>query len=69
MDKLTAFTSEQLKETVPAFEIGDTVKAVQQDHRGNERENSDFRGYGYFKARRRDLGILYRSSCSLRLRS
>ena len=26
MDKLTAFTSEQLKETVPAFEIGDTVK-------------------------------------------
>ncbi len=68
MDKLTAFTSEQLKETVPAFEIGDTVKVYNKIIEGT-RENSDFRGYGYFKARRRDLGILYRSSCSLRLRS
>ena len=31
MDKLTAFTSEQLKETVPAFEIGDTVKVRDLD--------------------------------------
>ena len=69
MDKLTAFTSEQLKETVPAFEIGDTVKVYNKIIEGTRERIQIFEGYGYFKARRRDLGILYRSSCSLRLRS
>ena len=44
MDKLTAFTSEQLKETVPAFEIGDTVKVHAKIKEGNRERIQVFEG-------------------------
>ena len=44
MDKLTAFTSEQLKETVPAFEIGDTVKVYNKIIEGTRERIQIFEG-------------------------
>ena len=38
MDMIKAFTSEQLKETVPAFNIGDTVRVHNKIKEGNNRE-------------------------------
>ena len=44
MDKLTAFTSEQLKETVPAFEIGGTVKVYNKIIEGTRERIQIFEG-------------------------
>ena len=44
MDKLTAFTSEQLKEIVPAFEIGDTVKVYNKIIEGTRERIQIFEG-------------------------
>ncbi|MBE6557679.1 MAG: 50S ribosomal protein L19 [Ruminococcaceae bacterium] len=38
MDMIKAFTNEQLKETVPAFNIGDTVRVHNKIKEGNNRE-------------------------------
>ena len=44
MDKLTAFTSEQLKENVPAFEVGDTVKVHNKIVEGTRERIQIFEG-------------------------
>jgi len=44
MDKLTAFTSEQLKENVPAFEVGDTVKVANKIIEGTRERIQYFEG-------------------------
>lgn len=44
MNKLTAFTSEQLKENVPAFEIGDTVKVHNKIIEGTRERIQIFEG-------------------------
>ena len=43
MDLIKAFTNEQLKETVPSFEIGDTVRVENKIKEGNrERIDGEF---------------------------
>ncbi len=44
MNKLTAFTSEQLKENVPSFEIGDTVKVHNKIVEGTRERIQIFEG-------------------------
>ena len=44
MNKLTAFTSEQLKESVPSFEIGDTVKVHNKIVEGTRERIQIFEG-------------------------
>lgn len=44
MNKLTAFTSEQLKENVPAFNIGDTVKVHNKIIEGTRERIQIFEG-------------------------
>ena len=44
MDKLTAFTSEQLKENVPSFNIGDTVKVHNKIIEGTRERIQIFEG-------------------------
>ena len=44
MNKLTAFTSEQLKENVPSFEIGDTVKVHNKIVEGTRERIQMFEG-------------------------
>ena len=44
MNKLTAFTSEQLKENVPSFEIGDTVKVHNKNVEGTRARIEIFEG-------------------------
>ena len=44
MDKLAAFTAEQLKETVPQFEVGDTVKVFFEIIEGKTKRIQIFEG-------------------------
>ena len=44
MDKLTAFTSEQLKTEVPAFNIGDTIRVHNKIKEGNRERVQMFEG-------------------------
>ena len=44
MDKLTAFTSEQLKAEIPAFEVGDTVKVHNKIKEGSRERIQIFEG-------------------------
>ena len=44
MDMIKAFTSEQLKETVPAFNIGDTVRVHNRIKEGNRERIQMFEG-------------------------
>ncbi len=44
MDMIKAFTSEQLKETVPAFNIGDTVRVHNKIKEGNRERIQMFEG-------------------------
>lgn len=44
MDKLAAFTSEQLKENVPQFEVGDTVKVHNRIVEGTRERIQIFEG-------------------------
>ena len=44
MDIIKAFTSEQLKETVPAFNIGDTVRVHNKIKEGNRERIQMFEG-------------------------
>ena len=44
MDKLTAFTSEQLKAEVPAFNIGDTIRVHNKIKEGNRERVQMFEG-------------------------
>ena len=44
MDLIKAFTNEQLKETVPSFEIGDTVRVENKIKEGNRERIQIFEG-------------------------
>ena len=44
MDLIKAFTNEQLKETVPSFEIGDTVRVENKIKEGNRERIQLFEG-------------------------
>ena len=44
MDMIKAFTSEQLKETVPSFNIGDTVRVHNKIKEGNKERIQMFEG-------------------------
>ena len=44
MDIIKAFTSEQLKETVPSFNIGDTVRVQNKIKEGNKERLQMFEG-------------------------
>ena len=44
MDLIQAFTNEQLKETVPSFEIGDTVRVENKIKEGNRERIQIFEG-------------------------
>ena len=44
MDMIKAFTSEQLKETVPAFNVGDTVRVHNKIKEGNRERIQMFEG-------------------------
>ena len=44
MDMIKAFTSEQLKETLPAFNIGDTVRVSNKIKEGNRERIQMFEG-------------------------
>ncbi len=44
MDKLAAFTAEQLKETIPQFEVGDTVKVHNRIVEGSRERIQIFEG-------------------------